>query len=339
MRSRPESYVFSEAAAPLTAGSGCEQRSERVVACPADGAQVLVDLGGGDDLLSGGGVRASIDGGDGNDRLIDVTGAFGGPGADELVGAEAGEFGTSLAGGEGDDVVTGGGGDDRLEGGAGQDRLNGGGGDDRLVGDGAAELAPVADAIDGGEGADTVSYSARQVGIVVDLADPGVDGAPGEGDALTGVESVNGGSGKDVLTGDDGPNRLVGGRGDDLLTGAGGNDQLYGASGRDTLAGGDGDDQLDGDTVYGLDDLDVGDRPDRRRTVNRVDCGDGADMVLDGRGLSLVETNCEALVREIEVSRRGTVIEPLPVRLSRRRATFHVGCATAIAAGGTAAGS
>ena len=52
-------------------------------------------------------------------------------------------------------------------------------------------------------------------------------------------------------------------------------------------------------------------------------------MVLDGRGLNLVAAGCEALVREIDVSRKGTVIAPLPVRLARRRATFHVGCAIA----------
>jgi RTX calcium-binding nonapeptide repeat (4 copies) len=133
----------------------------------------------------------------------------------------------------------GGAGNDRLHGGAGFDELGGGGGLDELHGndgndmlsdgdrDGAAgERAPSADWLDGGAGDDLVSYHARRSSVSVDLADPRPDGAPGERDVLTTVESIVGGRGSDRLAGDNGPNMIDGGGGRDGLFGRGGNDKL-----------------------------------------------------------------------------------------------------------------
>jgi uncharacterized repeat protein (TIGR01451 family) len=58
--------------------------------------------------------------------------------------------------------------------------------------------------------------------------------------------TVNGGNGKDTLTGNDGDDYLNGGNGADILYGNGGNDTLLGGNGADVLWGGDGDDLLNG---------------------------------------------------------------------------------------------
>jgi serralysin len=54
---------------------------------------------------------------------------------------------------------------------------------------------------------------------------------------LSGIASVDGGSGNDIITGSSG---------DDVILGAAGNDALSGSSGNDTLTGGAGSDQLSG---------------------------------------------------------------------------------------------
>ncbi len=70
------------------------------------------------------------------------------------------------------------------------------------------------------------------------------------------IENAIGGSGNDILRGDDNPNRLEGGAGDDFmsgfngadtLVGGAGDDRLVGASGFDLLNGGPGADNINGD--------------------------------------------------------------------------------------------
>jgi len=60
------------------------------------------------------------------------------------------------------------------------------------------------------------------------------------------VANVKGGSGADVLEGDENDNALVGNGGNDILVGNQGADHLTGAAGFTILIGGDGADQLDG---------------------------------------------------------------------------------------------
>ena len=74
--------------------------------------------------------------------------------------------------------------------------------------------------------------------------DGGEDGV-GVG-TLINIENAIGGSGNDIITSDDGVNKLEGLAGDDQIFGFGGNDILLGGSGDDTLDGGEGDDLLNG---------------------------------------------------------------------------------------------
>ena len=60
-------------------------------------------------------------------------------------------------------------------------------------------------------------------------------------------ESVTGGVGNDVITGNTTNNRLDGGSGNDSIKGLDGNDTLTGGLGNDTLDGGTGNDVLDGE--------------------------------------------------------------------------------------------
>ena len=98
--------------------------------------------------------------------------------------------------------------------------------------------------IDGGGGVDTLDYSKATADVIVRL-DLGT--ASGVG-ALSGFESVLGGSGNDILIGDGLANTLKGNGGNDILIGGLGNDSLDGGAGWDILIGGSGTDQLTGGT-------------------------------------------------------------------------------------------
>ena len=181
--------------------------------------------------------------------------------------------GVAADGEAGNDVLQGGENADDLRGGGGRDELSGNGGDDVLVdGDQDAatdERAPAADRLAGGPGVDLVSYHSRTSPVSVDLADPDPDGAPGEHDVVTGVESVVGGRGRDRLAGDEGPNVIDGGGGRDRLFGRGGDDELAFRAG--SLSCGPG-----ADAVNDNHDSHIGRlaRPRRRREVGYVqpDC-------------------------------------------------------------------
>ena len=122
-----------------------------------------------------------------------------------------------------------------IEAGAGDDLVHGFAGDDFL---------------DGGEGTDTVLFSAAPAGVVVDLNDQVEDvTAQGAGFAatggagnnvLSGFENVVGSQSDDTITGDQNDNLLNGNGGDDTLIGGGGADTLLGGAGDDVLAGGGG---------------------------------------------------------------------------------------------------
>ena len=167
-------------------------------------------------------------------------------GNDTMSGAGGDDVLASL---EGDDTLNGLGGNDTLLGGAGQDILNGGAGDDLLSG-GAGN-----DQLDGGTGTDTASFAGATQAVTVDLATGTATGAETGSDTLVGIESVIGGDGNDILTGDTGSNTLDGGAGNDVINGQGGNDILVGGLGDDDLNGGSGSDRYLVGPGFGSDDI------------------------------------------------------------------------------------
>jgi Ca2+-binding RTX toxin-like protein len=240
-----------------------------------------IDGGGGGDSVEGGNGNDAAVGGDGNDLLLggeggdqldgegdhdDVRGegggdvVAGGSGADGLSGGAdydvldysdaSRSVHVTLDGrnddgpGEGDNAVPdfeevrGGIGDDNLSGSDNAERLEGGDGDDDLTGGGGP------DALIGGAGADLAAYAERGAPVAVDLA----AGSADDGDALSGIEEVLGGSGDDILLGDAQDNVLTGGPGNDRLAGAEGNDILVGVTGDDTQSG-----DVGNDTLFGSD--------------------------------------------------------------------------------------
>jgi hypothetical protein len=335
---------------PIAAPRACHRYSPTKVSCP--GTMNSANLGDLDDAGTATfhptvySAVLIIDGGAGDDTLTghDAT-VRGGPGNDRLTGA-------SGEGGDGNDILVGTGGADNLTGGPGADELQGGAGDDVLNGDGGPTGYEVGtDLIDGGQGADTVSYESRLSPVEVDIAAK-VAGGPGESDVLQSVENATGGAGVDRLVGDDARNVLAAGfgcpyetpsNGEDIVLGGGGNDivrggcnpsKLYGQAGDDGVLGGPDDDVLDGGPGndflggnFGADDYAGGDGAD---TINpggddegeTVSCGDGPDAVVDP-GLNLVRPDCE------QVKQIYTRAEPYPRRPTSSELRFTVHCPVA----------
>jgi Ca2+-binding RTX toxin-like protein len=159
--------------------------------------QIVLNLGDGNDVLSGAGSAAS-----------------GGPFLTRL----------DIYGGAGNDSIRGGAGDDLYFGGVGNDTFLAGPGDDG------------SDAMSGGEGTDTADYGGRGANLSLSIDGVANDGEVGssEGDDLKAdIEAVRGGSGNDTVAGGAGPQTLSGGPGNDTLRGGPGNDILSGEAGND----------------------------------------------------------------------------------------------------------
>jgi Ca2+-binding RTX toxin-like protein len=252
---------------PIHAGTGCQPVAgdPTKVTCVAYKTAPNGDFKPFTVIMSGGHDRARnladapmyAYGGAGNDRLIGASGddkLQGDSGADVLEG-NAGD--DDLQGLSGQDLLYGDGGYDKLYGGNDHDRLKGGDNDDLL--DGGFDP----DVIIGGTDnfGDTVTYSTRAVGVVVDLNDPNaLQGQPGEDDLISEVEHVYGGDGADKVWGNASSNRLMG---------FAGNDQLHGFQGKDIIAGGSGADFLTPSLA-----------PDGVQDI--VDCGDYGPYGDDG---------------------------------------------------------
>jgi len=248
----------------------------------------------------------------GNDTLVGAQGSDsldGGADNDTLAGREGND---TVAGGDGADVVIGGAGDDSLSGGAGFDSVAGGMGNDVIqagedgrgsptftgvdLGNGgplqdfAVTGNQTGDAIDGGDGADTVRGTVS--GDLFDYRPNAV--------ALQNVEAVQLGGGNDIfiaattwtapitLLGEAGDDTLVGAQGADSLEGGANNDLLAGREGNDTIAGGDGDDTALGGS--GIDSLDGGAGNDS------LSGGAGVDSVAGGAGNDLVQAGEDGLL-------------------------------------------
>lgn len=252
----------TDAGAPLVAGPGCTAVGEQRVDCPTTvpALMAFVFAGDGADTFSSS-LSVNVDGGRGNDRLV------GSPFAD------------ALHGGQGRDVLRGEDGDDALEDGQ---RLT--------LSLPLGTFAPVRaerDVFDGGAGVDTLGYTGRRRGVVVDLASHGRDaGARGEGDSLRRLEEVVGTDGDDRLFGDESANALDGGAGDDLVVGRGGDDRLRGSTGSNRVRGDAGDDLIEVDSASTS--------PPLER--QRVWCGSGRDRVEQLYRNDFGEDDCEQVV-------------------------------------------
>ncbi|MBK7861546.1 MAG: hypothetical protein IPJ65_23615 [Archangiaceae bacterium] len=211
-----------------------------------------------------------LEGNGGGDRLkvagfgadVPVT-LSGGAGNDHLIGGRGNDV---LNDGEGDDVLEGRGGDDGLTNGAGRDRLKGGAGSDLLV----SSSIDAGDTLDGGAGADNVSFAQvghdfavrAQVGGTAQRL--GGDGKPRGPVAhlSASVEDLEGTEEGDVLVGDSRENHLLGRGGADVLAGRGGDDLLE-ARDRDR------DRRLDGGRGHDRAQLDREDAPAVRNVEKR----------------------------------------------------------------------
>jgi Ca2+-binding RTX toxin-like protein len=138
-----------------------------------------------------------------------------------------------LSGLAGNDQLYGNAGSNTLNGGAGSDNLWGGLGADRLIGGDDA-------------GIDYARYDDANYGdLKIRLDAPGLNaGLAAAGDTFNGIEGVVGGSGNDVIYGNDFFNVLFANNGNDFLAGGGGGDIIVGGNGNDTAYGGAGDDTI-----------------------------------------------------------------------------------------------
>jgi Ca2+-binding RTX toxin-like protein len=226
----------------LTPGSGCTAVDANTARCTG-ALRVLMDLGDRNDVAT-----------NNTDLASNPTSVFG-------VTAS-----TGIRGGPGNDVLNGGTSTDLLIGDEGADTLNGNGGSDVLREGRTAASTDVrdVDTFNGGLGTlDRASYTSATEGVRVDLDGVADDGRkadaehPSEGDTVaTDVENIEGGGGRDELTGDANANHLRGGAEDDELVGNLGNDRLNGQLGNDLLMEGVGPanvDPLDFDIFGGFD--------------------------------------------------------------------------------------
>jgi Ca2+-binding RTX toxin-like protein len=180
----------------------------------------------GDDTLIGGAGNDVLWGSSGDDMLI------GGAGADELDGS-GGNDTVSYAGSKVAITLTllpgggaGSGGDAAGDTYTSIENVIGTDGADTLTGNADANIltgGKGADVLNGGGGNDTVSYAGSKVAVTLALGPGGSivfgKGGDAQGDQVSAIENITGGSGKDVLTGNELANVIEGGAGADILDG------------------------------------------------------------------------------------------------------------------------
>jgi Ca2+-binding RTX toxin-like protein len=278
--------------------------------------------------------------------------------------------GSTLAGGDGDDLITGnnavenlrgGDGDDRLVAARGGDDVEGGNGNDTLVwnnGDGS-------DTMDGdGGGGDTVevngaatqgdAFTINPNGARVDFdrtnlvpfsLDIGttermdVNGLGGD-DTMAGnaglapllLLDLDGGTGADAIAGGDGPDLITGGDDNDALSGGAGDDRIVGDRGGDTMAGGAGDDTLVWNNGDGSDTMDGEAGLDRVEVNGSLTAGDVFTLAPNGPRAKFDRTNLVPFTLNIGSS------EALDVRGGAGNDTFTVAAGAAALIAATADG-
>lgn len=140
--------------------------------------------------------------------------------------------------------------------------------------------------IDGGEGVNALDYSTKTTAVDVDLATREATATGG----VTNIQNVTGGSGDDLLAGNDDDNILEGGAGDDTFFFSSGADSYEGGVGSDTLIGSDeatswsisstNSGTIDGQDFAGIENLSGGAGDD----VFAFTDGGRIDGILDGGG-------------------------------------------------------
>lgn len=157
---------------------------------------------------------------------------------------------------------------------------------DRYTGpDGASTLT----IWDGGSRSDWLEAKTSTVDVVLNLNPGEFSQFTGRDDVVIGfgveIEHARGGSGDDVITGNDMGNKLYGGRGDDVMYGGLGKDKMIGNNGADIMYGGYKADDLNGgkgnDWLYGENQRDVLFGSNGR---DRLDGGQADDILEGGRG-------------------------------------------------------
>lgn len=164
---------------------------------------------------------------------------------------------TKIDGGGGNDTITGSAGANTIQGSGGDDTLSGGAGNDIFQYTGSSGGF---DAVSGGADSDTITALAASTVIglssisgietitaggfsSVTIAGSGsADTLDFTGVTLTGIVSINGGVGNDVITGSAAADTILGGADNDTLSGGDGNDTLNGGAGTNILNGGLGTD-------------------------------------------------------------------------------------------------
>jgi len=251
------------------------------------GTSLDVDGGAGNDLLFGGGV---LRGGDGDDELhpqIALQLVEGGSGTDRVSFAEMAPALTFVRDSNGDVQVNGAAptihGVEAIEGGDGGDTMTGSDGPETLIGgpgDDTLRGRGGADVLDGGAGTnDTVTYDEpATTGAVIDLV-AGKGGPPGDDPAQ-----------RDTISGFE---HVIGTKLDDQVTGGAVSERIETLEGTDKVVSGAGDDTID--VGSGAADAELGAGNDQIATdqVNafndRVIAGSGDDTVATGPGDDLVQ--------------------------------------------------
>jgi hypothetical protein len=254
----------------LDAVAPCSDTPAGNVTCPLAVSGIVIRTGGGDDqfdtVFNAGDLKAQID--------ADLGAG------DDILSLFQNSQAVTAIGGAGSDSLSSGAAVDRLEGGTGNDGLGGGAGSDELL---------------GGADFDNAFYSGHTSNLNLSLNGQRDDGdaAAGEADLLDSIESFQGGSGDDIITGDDGLNDLTGGEGSDRIDGRGGFDRINGdfqgfGSGNDTIFARDGladtIDCADGTDILFSDDVDIPFECEDRQSTPELQPdrdGDGIDKPLD----------------------------------------------------------
>jgi Ca2+-binding RTX toxin-like protein len=250
----------------------------------ANYGSLVIDGGGGDDLLTGGADADTLRGGTGNDRLTAFKNTV--AGTRDIVSGDSGDDVMVWNNGDGSDVDDGDEGTDEVEVNGSPSVTNRDGfaykpdpdNPGRVQFD-RLNLVPFG-----------INFTAERLTVNGlggnDISTPDVDGPAG----LAGLTSLtlNGGPGNDQLFGADGADQINGGGGLDVLLGAEGADLIRGGDDGDLLSGEGGDDRLIGDRGA---DSHFGDDGDDVIVWNN---GDGTDQASGDPGFDRLEVNGSA---------------------------------------------